>query len=167
VGVRAAEVPVERELEARRGGVRGRERRAEDRVRAERVLVGGAVEIDQRAVDLALVERLEPDERLGDRSAHVRDRAEHALAPITLLFAVTELARLVLPRRGAARDRRPTDRPVVEHDVDLDRGVAAGIEDLARVDLGDRAHRRPMVPEVGRRTRQRSLTGRSFRRVVS
>ena len=45
----------------------------EDRVRAEGRLVGGAVEVEQRAVDAALVERVEPGERLGDRTVHVRD----------------------------------------------------------------------------------------------
>ena len=38
-----------------RGGLRRRQRDREDRVRAEAGLVGGAVEVDHREVDRALV----------------------------------------------------------------------------------------------------------------
>jgi len=67
VGVRATEVPVQRKAGAIGGRPRNGERRAEDRVGAERVLVRCAVEVEQRLVDAALVERVESRDRLGDR----------------------------------------------------------------------------------------------------
>ena len=80
VGVRAAEVAVERLPAGIRGRLRDREGDAEDRVRAQGALVRGAVEVDERAIDAALRERIEPAQRLGDRTVHVRDGVQHALA---------------------------------------------------------------------------------------
>ena len=59
---------------------------------------------------------------------------QDALAAVARLVAVAQLDRLVRAGRGARRHGRPADRAVVEDDVDLDRRVAARIEDLARVD---------------------------------
>src|SRR3712207_7459307 len=58
---------------SRRGGVRGGQRDAEDRVRAQARLVRGAVEVDQCAVQPALVEDVEP----GDRLVHLARSEEH------------------------------------------------------------------------------------------
>src|SRR4029079_3049452 len=127
------------------------------RVGAERLLVRGAVEVDQGTVDLALIERIEVGDRLGDRAVDVLDGSRHPVAAVPRGIAVTQLARLVLTGGGTAGHRRPTDRSVIEHDVDLHRRVAPRIEDLARMHLGDRAHRGPMLPEVGAPTRQRTL----------
>ena len=59
---------------------------------------------------------------------------EHALAAVARLVAVAQLDRLVGAGRRARRHGRPADRAVGEDDVDLDRRVAARVEDLARVD---------------------------------
>ena len=59
----AAEVAPERQADVRGRGVRGGERHAEDRVGAQARLVRRAVELDQRAVDRELVERVVPDDR--------------------------------------------------------------------------------------------------------
>jgi hypothetical protein len=73
VRVGAADVAVERQAERVGGGLGDRQRDAEDGVGAELALVVGAVELDHRAVDLALVEASMPDERLGDLAVHVGD----------------------------------------------------------------------------------------------
>ena len=82
---------------------------------------------------------------------------QHALAAVARLVAVAQLDRLVGAGRGARRDGRPADRAVGEDDVDLDRRIAARIEDLAGVDDVDRRCRRqsrscrPVFARLGRR----------------
>ena len=73
------------------------------------------------------------------RSITLRDRGQDALAAVAALVAVAQLDRLVGAGRGARRHRRPADRAVAEDDVDLDRRIAARVEDLARVDELDRS----------------------------
>ena len=139
VGVDPAEVAVERLLELVGRGLGHGQRHAEDGVRAEAGLVVGAVEIAQDAVDAALLERVEPDEHVVDLVVDVPDRVEHALAA-EALTTVAQLDRLELPGGRAGRDDGPALGPAVEEHLDLDRGVAPGIEDLASDDVFDDAH---------------------------
>ena len=135
----AAEVAVERQAGLGGRGLRGRERDAEDRVRAEAPLVRRAVELDQLPVERLLVEPVEAGELTCDLAVHVRDRLRHALAA-PLGTAVAQLDRLVHPGRGAGGYRGAAERAGGELDVDLDRRVAARVEDLAAVQTLDRAH---------------------------
>ena len=66
-GVGAAEVAVERQAAAGRGGLGGGEADAEDRVGAELPLVLGAVGGDHRAVEPDLVGGVAADDDLGQR----------------------------------------------------------------------------------------------------
>ena len=79
--------------------------------------------------------------------------ARRAISPLTLPTAVcdalaaeagaavAQLDRLVLAGRGARRARSPGRvAPGREHDLDLDGGVAARVEDLAADDVLDLAH---------------------------
>ena len=63
-------------------------------------------------------------------------------------LGVTQLERLVLAGRRAARYGRPAERAIVEDDVDLNGGVPPRIEDLAGGDVLDQRHGWPMVPDV-------------------
>src|SRR5690606_2293223 len=65
---------------------------------------------------------------------------EHALAAVAGRVAVTQLERLELAGRRAARDGGPAERAAVQDDVRLYRGIAARVEDLAAVDADDRSH---------------------------
>ena len=67
------------------------------------------------------------------------DGAEDALAPVAVA-AVAPLGGLVHARRGARGDDGAAAGARVEDDLDLDGGVAAGVEDLARRDLLDGSH---------------------------
>ncbi len=135
----AAEMAVERL--AGLGGSRlcGRERDAEDRVRAEASFVRRSVEVDQLPVERLLVEPVEAGELACDLAVHVRDRFRHALAA-PLGAAVAQLDRLVHAGRGAGGHRGAAERAGGELDVDLDGRVAARVEDLAAVQALDRAH---------------------------
>jgi hypothetical protein len=136
----ATEVAPERQPHALGRRARGRHRHAEDGVGAEPLLVLGPVEVDQRAVDLTLVGRLEAEERGRNLLAHVLDGLEHTLAEVALLVAVAQLVRLVLPRRRARGNRRAAECPVRQLDVDLERGIAAGVEDLSSKNTDDFGH---------------------------
>ncbi|OEI69359.1 phosphopyruvate hydratase [Curtobacterium sp. ER1/6] len=139
VRVRATEVAEEREVGRVGGGAGHGERGTEDRVRTEARLVLGAVELDERGVDEALVGGVEALERRADLVEHGVDGLEDALAAVAVRVAVTELVRLERTGGGTGRDERPRDDAVVEEDLDLDRRVASGIEDFAcayGIDLG-------------------------------
>ena len=141
IAVEAAEVAEEREPERTRGGVGRGERDAEDRVRAERALVGAAVGGDQRLVDGPLVARVEAAHRLGERPVDVGDGLLDAATAVAVGIAVAQLDGLVRAGAGAAGDDRPPERAAREDDVGLDGGVAARVEHLARAHVPDGSRR--------------------------
>ena len=96
----AAEVAPQRQVLLGRGGPRGGERDAEDRVRAQARLVVGAVELDQLGVEALLVGRVVAGDRLGDLAVDVADGLRDALAPVGVA-AVAQLGGLELAGRGA------------------------------------------------------------------
>ncbi len=104
VGVAAPDVPVQGHVEVLGGGLGDRQRRAEDGVGADPALVVGAVEVEQLAVDAALLGRVEAFEHAGDLGVDEADRGLHTLAAVAIA-TVAELDRLVLARRGSARHR--------------------------------------------------------------
>ena len=138
--VRPAEVPEEREPEVVRGGAGAGERHAEDRVGAQRLLLGRAVELAERAVDQGLLGGVHALELGRDHALHVAHGLEHALAAEAPTVVVAELERLGAARRGARGHRRPALGAAVEMDLDLEGRVPAGVEDLAGVDVDDLGH---------------------------
>ena len=139
VGVGPADVAVERQPGRLGRGLGDGERGAEDGVGAEVGLVGGAVELVHRLVDLALVVGTETLDGRADLLDHRVDGLLHTLAEVAVA-AVTQLDGLELPRRRAARHGRAAERTVVEQHLDLDGGVAARVEDLAGADSFDGCH---------------------------
>ena len=120
VGRDAADVAVERHAEALGRGLGDGEAGAEDGVGAEPALVGGAVELDQDAVDAGLVGGGEPGQGVADRAVDRLDRPAHALAAVAALVAVAQLDRLVRAGRGARGHRGAAHGAVLEQHVDLD-----------------------------------------------
>ena len=139
-GGRATEIAIERLAAVLGSGVGHRHRDAEDGVGAEIFLVGRAVEFQHHLVDGGLVERVAALQFLRDPRVDVLDGLEHALAEVDTLVAVTLLPGLVGTRARARRHGRASKRTIGEADVDLDRGVAAAVENLAGVDVDDRGH---------------------------
>src|SRR5205085_10739900 len=100
-------------------------------------LVRGAVEVDQRAVQARLVERVAAGDGIGDLAVDVAHRGAHALAQPGVA-AVAQLGRLELPRGRAGRDRRAPAGAGAQGDLALHGRVAAAVQDLAgtgRLDL--------------------------------
>src|SRR5262249_52815613 len=73
-------------------------------------------------------------------------RLLHAFAAIPRRIAVAQLVGLVLARGGARRNRGATGYAALQEDVDLERGIAARIEDLAREHGANQRHERTGPP---------------------
>jgi hypothetical protein len=139
-GERAAEVPVERQADIRRGGAGHRERNRKDRVGAKLAFRGGSVEIDERAIDQHLVRRHHALERRGDRLLDVLHGLLHALAKVAAHVAVPQLDRFVLTRGRSARHRSTSRRSIRERDIGLDGRIPTAVEDLAGSDVQNGRH---------------------------
>src|SRR5690606_2277095 len=85
---------------------------------------------------------LDGGSELGDDRG---DGLQHALAAIAALVAVTQLVRLERPRRRARGHGGALHDAVVEEHLHPDGGVAARIQDLARVDCLDKCRRGLLV----------------------
>ena len=137
LGVDAADVVVEGQVQRGGRGLGAGEGDAEDGVGAQAGLIGGAVELDEQLVDAGLVEDVAAEQGLGYLGVDVLHGAGHALAEVTALVAVTQLAGLVHAGGGAGGDGRAADGAVVEGDFDLYGRVAAAVKDLAGLDVND------------------------------
>src|SRR5438067_4203536 len=131
----AAEEAEERDAGVRRRSLRGRERDAEDRVRAEPALVRRPVELDEAPVERFLVTRVETAYGSRDLAVDVCERLRDALAA-PLLAAVAQLERLVHAGRRAGGNGRAPRRSRRERDLALDRRVGPGVQALAPVGGG-------------------------------
>ena len=136
-GKRAAEVAVERQAELVGGGVCGGHGDTEDRVGAELVLVVGTVEVAEETVDLHLAGGGQADDGGGEELFDIADGLEHALAEEALLVAIAEFDGFALAGGGARRDGSATGRAGEEGDIDLNGGVATGVENFAGLDFDD------------------------------
>jgi hypothetical protein len=67
----------------------------------------------------------------------VLDRVGDPLTLIALRVTVPQLDRFVLTGRSPGGHRRTTSCPIVQNNVDLYGWMAARVDDLTRVDLGD------------------------------
>ena len=103
-----------------------------------RVPVDRSTTLKYRVTHLRSASRYRDFYALRDVAFDVPDRVQHALPAVHRLVAVAQLDGLELARRGTRRHSRASERPGLELRFDLDRGVAARIENLARMDSGDR-----------------------------
>ena len=81
-----------------------------------------------------------PEQARADLVQHRVDGLLDALADVALLVAVAALDGLERAGGGAGGNGRAGDGAVVEGDLDLDGGVAAGVEDLPGADCFDAGH---------------------------
>ena len=76
-------------------------------------------------------------QRLGDLGVHVLHGGESALAQVTALVAVAQLAGLMDAGGSTGGNGRAADGAVVQSDLHLHGGVAAGIQDLQGLHVND------------------------------
>ena len=139
-GKHTADMAVERDAEVGRRRLGDRERDRQHRIGAEARLVGRAVQLDHRLVDLDLVEDVHAGDGVEDLALDIADGLEHALAAVAGLVAVAQFHRLMRAGRGAGGDDGVAARAAVEHHLGLDGRVAAGVEDFTGDDVGDGGH---------------------------
>ena len=133
------QVPVQRLARRRGRGAGGRQRDAEQGVGPQPAPVRGAVQFDEPLVELPLRHGREADQRRGQHVAHVADRLADA-EPAEAAAAVAQLHGLMAPPRPARGDISPPQDRAVDDDVDLYRGQATAVEDLAGPYLADLWH---------------------------
>ena len=102
-GGRPAEIPVKRHAGRGRRRPSHGERHAENRIRPQAPLVGGAVERDQSIVQGGLLRCFDTPQGRRNRVLDVRHRLEHPAPGVPLGVAIAQLERLGLARRGAGR----------------------------------------------------------------
>jgi hypothetical protein len=145
-----AQVAVQRQADGSRRGMGDRQADPEQRVGAELRLVRRPVEDDQQRSRLTWSSASSPSS-LGDRRRSRGDGVEDALAAVARGVAVAELDRLVgAGRRPDGTMARPDRRRRRGH-VDLDRRVAARVEDLAADDVLDQVVTSPLPSSAARR----------------
>ena len=140
MGVCAANVAIQRQLARLGSGTCASERSTQNGVRAQVALVRSTVDVNHFGIDSALVASVHADNRFSNFLIHMGDGLLNALAKVAVLIAVTQLNSLECASRCARRNDRACERTVVEGNLDLNRGVAAGIENLSAVDVEDDAH---------------------------
>src|SRR6478735_1812834 len=139
-GRSAADITIKRHVEGIGRRLGAGKRHAEDGIGSEPALVRRTVELDHGLVDLDLVFGRAVGERLEDLAIDGLDRLAHALAEIARLVSIAQFDRLMRAGRGARRHRRAAHRTILQHDIDLDGGVAAAVQDFAADDVDDGGH---------------------------
>src|SRR5205085_11440105 len=94
----------------------------------------------QGLADLVVRFLVHPVGGVEDFAVHRVDRFAHALAEIAALVAVPQLDGLVRAGRGAGRHAGAAARAVLEQNVDLDRRIAAAVQNFAADDVHDCSH---------------------------
>src|SRR5690606_8921317 len=115
-------------------------------------------------VDQALLGGVLPDQPRAGLVEHALHGLLHTLAEVAVA-AVAQLHRLEGAGRGAAGHGGPAGGAVVEDDLDLDGGVAARVQDLARADSLDGRHSISLIGWSGDGRGERCATRGSLARV--
>ena len=140
MSVDAAQVLAQRQARRLGSGAGNGQRHAQDGVGTELGLVGGTVRGNQRGIDSALVEGVEAHDGVSALVVDVLDGLRNALAQVAALVAIAQLAGLKGAGRSTRRHHCAAKAAVLEHDLDLDGGIAAAVEHLATVDVQNIAH---------------------------
>jgi len=82
-----------------------------------------------------LVEGVDAGEGGGDLVGHVLDGLGDTLSEVALLVAVAQFDGLVFAGAGSGGDCGAADGAGIEEDINLDGGIATGVEDLAGLDI--------------------------------
>ena len=96
---------------------------------------------------------------VGDLAVDRLDRLVDALAAPAALVAVAQFDRLVRAGRRARRHRRAAEAAVLQQHIDLDRRIAAAVEDRAGVEVDDCGHVTRLLSRGSRRALSRAAAG--------
>ncbi len=135
VGVAAADVFVEGEVEIVGSSLGNGQRYAEDGVGAEVRFGVGAVELEHLLIDGDLVEGAHSFESLGDGAVYVGNSLENAFTHVAALVAVAELESFVDAGGGTRGNGSAATRTAFEDYVNFNSGIAAGVEHFTADDF--------------------------------
>ena len=167
MSVDAAQVLVQRQARRLGSGAGNGQRHAQDGVGTELGLVRGTVRGNQRGIDGALVEGIEAHDGVGALVVDMLDGLRNTLAQIATLVAVAQLTCLKGAGRSTRRYHCAAKAAVLEHDLDLDGGIAAAVEHLATVDVQNIAHVVSLSLGNGLNAWRRGLHAIEARRFIS
>jgi hypothetical protein len=143
LGVDAADIVVQGGAQALGSGLGAGQGGAKNGVGAQAGLVGGAVQGDEGLVNGGLVQHVHAHQALGNLGVHVLHGGEHALAQVAVLVAVPELTGLMHAGGSAGGHGGAAHGAVLQIDLHLHSGVAAGVQNLPAqyvYDLNDLLH---------------------------
>ena len=113
----------------------GREGDPQNGIGAQHALVGRTVKLDQEVIERGLVERLHAAQLGRQHFIDVAHGQEYAFAQVPLLVPVAQFDGLMRPSAGAARHRGPAEAAVAQRDFHFERGIAAAVQNLPRVNV--------------------------------
>ena len=140
LGVNAADIVVQSHAQGLGSSLGASQGSAQNGVGAQTALVGGAVQLDHGLVDGDLVQNVHADQALSDLGVHVLHSVLNALAHVTALVAVTQLAGLIDTGGSAGGNGGTAHGAVLQVHLDLNGGVAAAVQDLTAQDVNDLDH---------------------------
>ncbi len=124
-GVDAAEIPVQRQTQKRRGGPRAGHGHAQHGVGAQTGLVVRAVQVHEVVVDLHLTQDVHAQKRVGNLAVDVLHSPGHAFAAIALLIAVAHFQSLAAACGCAGRHSRAGVDARLQGNFHFHGGIAA------------------------------------------
>ena len=134
LSIAAADVVVQRQAQSLSCSLCNCQRYAQDSVRAQTGLVGGAIQIDHSLVDCLLIQSVHADDLLSDLAVNSVNSLQHALTHVALLVAITQLASLEDTGGCAGRNSCTAHECAgisLNVNLNLNGGVAARVQDLA------------------------------------
>ena len=140
LGVDAADIVIQAGAQGLSGGLGHGQGTAQDGVGAQAALVGSAVQLDHGLVDGHLVQGVHADQALSQLGVHVGHGLLHALAQVAVLVAVAQLAGLVHAGGSAGGHSGAAHGAVLQDDLHLDGGIAAGVNNFTAEDINNFKH---------------------------
>ena len=140
LGVDAADIVIQAGAQGLSGGLGHGQGTAQDGVGAQAALVGSAVQLDHGLVDGHLVQGVHADQALSQLGVHVGHGLLHALAQVAVLVAVAQLAGLVHAGGSAGGHGGAAHGAVLQDNLHLDGGVAAGVDNFTAKDINNFKH---------------------------
>ena len=140
VGANPPQVSVEWLLSRDSRCLRHGQRRSKNGVRTKLALVRCAIEFDHGSINFYLIESVSSDEFFDNMRVHIVYGFGDPLTKIRAGVAIAELIGLMGSSTGPTWNGGPTKGTICQFNVDFNRRVASAIENLATVNVDNRAH---------------------------
>jgi hypothetical protein len=125
VRTRAAQIAIERDVEARCRSARSGHRDCQDRIRAQAPLVLGTIEFNHLGIEPTLVKPVPIRQSVRNLPIDVFNRLENSFAYEAVRVIIAQFDRLVLAGGRAAGHNRPAHRSVRQKNFRFYRRIAA------------------------------------------